>query len=205
MTPEYRRIRTHLSRRDSILKGAIKTVGPCTIVPRENYFETLVRAIVSQQISTKAAASIFAKLKTALGRRGVKPRALIETDDESLRGAGLSGNKLKSLRDLAEKCLSGEVPLKKLGEMEDEAIIEALLPVRGIGRWTAEMFLIFSLGRHDIFPIADYGVKAGIMKLYGLPELPKKETMLEVSEAWKPYRSIASWYLWRYLEHKPKA
>lgn len=165
----------------------------------DDHFGVLARSIISQQISTKAAASIAARLLETLGRRKLRPASILDLDDETLRGVGLSANKQKSLRDLAARCQSKEVPLKDLPGMADEDVIAALLPVRGIGRWTAEMFLIFSLGRRDVLPVADYGLRAGVMKNYGLPELATKAQLEELGEPWRPFRSIATWYIWRSL------
>jgi DNA-3-methyladenine glycosylase II len=198
-TPEFLRARRHLSRRDDIMKAVVKAVGPCTLTANDDHFGVLARSIISQQISTKAAASIAARLLETLGRRKLRPASILDLDDETLRGVGLSANKQKSLRDLAARCQSKEVPLKDLPGMADEDVIAALLPVRGIGRWTAEMFLIFSLGRRDVLPVADYGLRAGVMKTYGLPELATKAQLEELGEPWRPFRSIATWYIWRSL------
>jgi 3-methyladenine DNA glycosylase/8-oxoguanine DNA glycosylase len=127
----------------------------------------------------------------------LKPAAFLRLTDESLRAAGLSANKVRSLRDLAEKVHTKAVPLARLHEMEDEEVIAHLLPVRGIGRWTAEMFLIFSLGRLDVLPVDDFGLRAGVRDVYTLGELPDKASLIERAEAWRPYRSIATWYFWR--------
>jgi DNA-3-methyladenine glycosylase II len=187
------------------MKGLIKTVGPCTLTCDADHFGVLVRSIIGQQISTKAAMSISSRLKAVVGRRGIKPAVLLDLDDDTLRGVGLSANKLKSIRDLASKCASGEVPIKKLAAMPDEEVIETLLPVRGIGRWTAEMFLMFSLGRRDVLPVADYGLRAGVMRQYGLPELATKAQLEDIGEPWRPFRSIATWYIWRTLGPVPQS
>lgn len=204
-TPEYQKARRHLSRRDDVLKRLIKAVGPCTLTTNDDHFAILARSIISQQISGKAAAAIGKRVLEALGRGGLKPKSILAAEDTVLRQAGLSANKLLALRDLADKCSSGEVPLKKLREMEDEAVIEALIPVRGIGRWTAEMFLIFSLGRMDVLPVADYGLRAGVLKQYELAELPNKAILTELGEPWRPYRSIATWYFWRSFGNVPQS
>ncbi|MBI3411817.1 MAG: DNA-3-methyladenine glycosylase 2 family protein [Planctomycetes bacterium] len=194
---DYLHAQRHLKRRDHVLKSLIQRIGPCTLRHDSNGFRVLAQAIVSQQISTKAARAIAARLVRSLGRGGLRPRAVLAASDESLRTVGLSRTKALSLRDLAEKFLSGAVPLKKLSEMPDEDVIEALLPVRGVGRWTAEMFLIFSLGRLDVLPVADYGLRAGVHKQYELEELPDKDTVTQIGEAWRPYRSIGTWFIWR--------
>jgi DNA-3-methyladenine glycosylase II len=163
----------------------------------------LVRSIISQQISTKAARAIGGRLQKILGR--FQPKRILDATDEQLREAGLSRGKQRSMRDLADKCASGTIPLKKLRDLEDEAVIEALTQVHGIGPWTAEMFLIFSLGRLDVLPVGDYGLRAGVQKHYGLDELPKKDALHELAASWAPYRSIGTWYIWRSLGGVPQS
>lgn len=193
----------HLSRRDKVLRPLIRGIGPCTLQPASDYFGVLVRSIVAQQISTKAAQSISAKLLKAVGR--FQPARILAAPELTLREAGLSQNKLISIRDLAAKCQDGTVPLRRLKDMEDEAIVESLVQVRGIGVWTAEMFLIFSLGRTDVFPVGDYGLRAGVQRHYQLPELPKKDALQVIGEPWKPFRSIGTWYIWRSLGGVPQS
>jgi len=193
----------HLQKRDDVLKPLIKTLGPCTLRVNADHFDLLVRAIVSQQISTKAAAAISGRLLAKVKR--FQPKRILAASDDDLREAGLSRSKQLSLRDLAEHCLSGAVPLKKLASMENEEVVESLVQVRGIGPWTAEMFLIFSLGRPDVLPVGDYGLRAGVQRHYELPELPKKDRLHEIGEFWKPYRSIATWYIWRSLGGVPQS
>jgi DNA-3-methyladenine glycosylase II len=205
-TPEiYRKAQRHLSRRDPVLKRLIGLVGPCTLHYDSDYFASLARAIIAQQISTKAANSIRARVVETLGRGGLKPKAILRTSTEALRAAGLSTAKERSLRDLAEKVHSGEVPLDKLDEWDDEEVIAHLIPVRGIGRWTAEMFLIFSLGRLDVLPVNDFGLRASVKKQYGLAEPPLKDELTRLAEPWRPYRSIATWYFWRGLGFVPQS
>jgi DNA-3-methyladenine glycosylase II len=205
MTPEYQQARRHLARRDATLKTVIRAIGPCTLTCNSDHFGVLARSIIAQQISSKAAIAIGNRLVKALGRRGLRPGSILDADDQTLRGAGLSVNKMLALRDLADKCAAGAVPLKKLRELSDEEVIEALIPVRGIGRWTAEMFLIFSLGRNDVLPVDDYGLRAGVVKHYGLKELPKKAALTELAEPWRPFRSIATWFIWRSLSGVPQS
>jgi DNA-3-methyladenine glycosylase II len=197
MPVDATKARRHLARRDPTLKRLIAAVGPCTLRHEPDGFAALVRSIISQQISTKAAASIHARLLEALGKRGLRPAVLLALTDERMRGAGLSASKVRSLRDLAEKVHTGAVPLPALPELADEEVIEALLPVRGIGRWTAQMFLIFSLGRPDVLPVDDLGLRAGVQQIYELADLPDRETLAELAEPWRPYRSVATWYFWR--------
>jgi DNA-3-methyladenine glycosylase II len=197
MTADYVKARRYLGRRDPVLKRLITGVGPCTLRHEPDGFAALVRSIIAQQISTKAAASIHARLLGAVGRRALKPAALLALSDEELCGAGLSASKARSLRDLAEKVHKGTVPLKRLPELDDEEVVELLLPVRGIGRWTAQMFLIFSLGRPDVLPVDDLGLRAAVQQAYGLAALPERVALTELAEPWRPYRSVATWYFWR--------
>jgi DNA-3-methyladenine glycosylase II len=197
--------RRHLSRRDPLLKGLITKIGPCTLWFDSNHFGLLVRSIVSQQISSKAARSIFARLEQTLGSTGIAPAGILSQREEALRAAGLSAAKVRSVRDLAAKVQDGTVPLTDLPGLSDEEVIERLVLVRGIGRWTAEMFLIFSLGRLDILPVGDLGLRVGVQKLYELPETPVKARLIELAEPWRPYRSVATWYFWRSLGGVPQS
>ena len=189
--------RHHLRRCDPVLRELIRAVGPCTIQCERNHFQSLVRSIIAQQISTKAARSIHARLQTALAGQGITPLSILQCSAESFRLAGLSANKVRAITDLAEKVHGEMVPLARLRRWSDEKVVDALLPVRGIGRWTAEMFLIFSLGRLDVLPVGDLGLRAGVRRFYGLEELPGKEELEALAEPWRPYRSIATWYFWR--------
>jgi DNA-3-methyladenine glycosylase II len=198
-----RKAQRHLTRRDEILKPLIRAIGPCTLKHNPNHFEILVRSIVSQQISTKAAIAIGNRFLAKVGR--FQPKRILAASDEDMREAGLSRGKQLALRDLALKCSDGTVPLKKLAELDDVAVIESLVQVRGIGPWTAEMFLIFSLGRLDILPVGDYGLRAGVQKHYELDDLPKKDLLHELTQSWRPYRSIGTWYIWRSLGGVPQS
>jgi len=193
----FRKAQRHLSDCDPLLAQLIKNVGPCTLQPGGEAFPLLVRSIISQMISTKAALAISARVVAALQPHGLTPAAVAATSEESLRGAGLSRSKVLALKDLAERALSGALPLERLAELSDEEVIDCLVPVRGIGRWTAEMFLIFSLGRLDVLPVDDFGLRAGVRDVYQLPDLPTRAALRELGEAWRPYRSIATWYFWR--------
>jgi DNA-3-methyladenine glycosylase II len=201
----YHPAQRHLARSDPVLKGLIKTVGGCTLAPDADYFGALARAIIAQQISTRAAAAIRGRLEQALGRSGLTARAILKASDEVLRAAGLSANKARSLRDLAARVAAREVRLDRLDQLTDEEVIEQLLPVRGIGRWTAQMFLIFSLQRLDVLPVDDFGLRSGVQRHYGLAELPGKKILTEQAEPWRPYRSIATWYIWRSLGPVPQS
>ncbi|MBM4071042.1 MAG: DNA-3-methyladenine glycosylase 2 family protein [Planctomycetes bacterium] len=195
----------HLGASDKVLKEVIARVGPCTLTYNPDGFGVLARAIVSQQISSKAALAISGRLQETLGASGICPAAILRAKDERLRAAGLSASKTLSLRDLAEHCRTGKINFDELPELDDEEVIARLIPVRGIGRWTAEMFLIFSLGRPDVLPLADYGLRAGVQKNYALPEIPVKQVLTDLAEPWRPYRSIATWFIWRSLGNVPQS
>ncbi len=160
--------RAHLKKTDSALGAAIERVGPCTLEPDPNIYEALVDAIISQQISVKAADAIMARLRAALPDGIVSPQALLSLDHEALRAVGLSAAKARYVRDLTERVASGALQLERFDELDDEAVIEQLVAVKGIGRWTAEMILIFSLGRPDVLPVDDLGFAEGVRQLYGL-------------------------------------
>jgi DNA-3-methyladenine glycosylase II len=187
----------HLKRHDPILKRLITTVGPCVLPLRPNRFEVLVRSILSQQISNKAAISIGLKLQQGLAPHGFTAEGILAASIETLRSAGLSIAKTQALRDLASKVHGGDVPLDQLHQMDDEEVIDNLVQIRGIGRWTAEMFLIFSLHRLDVLPVADRGLRVGAQLQYQLKEIPNKARLEELALPWRPYRSIATWYIWR--------
>jgi DNA-3-methyladenine glycosylase II len=189
--------RRHLGRLDAALKELMRRVGPCTLTVDNDHFGILTRSIISQQISTKAARSIHTRLLQTLPKGKLKPASVLDLTDEQMRAAGLSANKVRSLRDLADKVHTKAVPLARLHKLDDEEVIEHLVTVRGIGRWTAEMFLIFSLGRLDVLPVDDLGLRAGVRDVYALSELPDKASLIERGETWRPYRSIATWYFWR--------
>jgi DNA-3-methyladenine glycosylase II len=197
MPAVYQKAQRHLARRDAVLKKLIGAIGPCTLSQNQNRFAALTRSIISQQISTKAAAAISARLEQALAPAGLDPEGILALAAEDLRAAGLSAAKARSLCDLAERVQNQSLPLDTLHELPDEDVIVRLVPVRGIGRWTAEMFLIFSLGRLDVLPVDDWGLRVGIQRQYGLEEPPRKARMVELAEPWRPYRSIATWYFWR--------
>lgn len=191
-------------RKDRALRKVIDAVGPFNLRPTRDRFSVLVRAIISQQISTAAARNIRGRLEALLEPEELTPENLADLDLTELRSVGLSRQKAAYLLDLAQKTLDGIVDLKKIGRLSDEAVIEMLTQVKGIGRWTAEMFLIFSLGRLDVLPVDDLGVRSAIKNLYGLDELPNKKTCIELAASWRPYASIASWYCWRSADLKKK-
>lgn len=185
---------------DPILRSVIDRVGPFQLKLTKNRYHSLARAIVAQQISTAAARSIWNRLEQLTAPKPLSADAIIVLADEQLRGAGLSPQKLRYFRDLAQRIADGRLPLAKLARMSDETVIEALVEVTGVGVWTAQMFLIFSLGRADVFATDDYGIRSAIKNLYDLEVLPNRALATQIAEPWQPYRSIASWYLWRSLE-----
>ena len=193
-----------LSACDPVMAATIERVGPCTLVPSPNLFETLVDAIISQQISVKAADAIMARLRAATPGGQPTPEALLTLEHDALRAIGLSTPKARYVRDLTERVSSGQLDLQRLEMLEDEAVIQELIQVKGIGRWTAEMMLIFSLGRPDVLPVDDLGFLDGVRSAYNLAERPKPKELRERGEQWRPYRTFATWYMWglRRLEMK---
>ncbi len=193
-----------LAEADSKLGDLMARVGPFSMRPEptQSLFAALARSIVYQQLTGKAAATILARVIQASGQRGFPPpRALLDISPERLRQAGLSAAKTAALKDLAARTLDGTVPsLAKIRRMDDEEIIQRLTTVRGIGRWTVEMLLIFRLGRPDVLPLNDLGVRKGFALTFRRGKLPDAETMVRRGRRWRPYRSVASWYLWRALE-----
>jgi DNA-3-methyladenine glycosylase II len=182
------------------MKGVIRQVGPCGLRLSRDRFQMLVRSILSQQISGHAARAIRERLEALVAPEPLTPRNLAALSAEQLRAVGISAQKGAYLLSLAQKVRDGQLRLHTLGRLADEAVIEQLVQVKGIGVWTAQMFLIFSLGRPDVFPCDDLGVRQAIRKLYGLAELPDKETSTKIALPWRPYASIAVWYCWRSLE-----
>jgi DNA-3-methyladenine glycosylase II len=192
--------RNHLRRHDAVLRPVIKSVGPCTLQPISDLFAALVYSIVSQQISMKAASSIRTRLVNEACRGTLSPAALLRATEEELRLAGLSTSKRRSILDLARRVDSGSLKLEELRKLPDEEVIEQLIPVHGIGRWTAQMFLIFSLGRPDVLPVDDFGLRTAIQRCYRLKTLPDRTTIETTAEPWRPWCSVATWYLWRSLD-----
>lgn len=194
----------HLSRVDSVMGGLIHRAGPFEMEVRRMHdpFQTLMRSIAFQQLSGKAAETIYRRVVDLFDGNGPPtPQQVVSIDYDKLRDAGLSNNKALAIKDLAEKTIDGTVPpLRNLREMTDEEIIERLMTVRGIGRWTVEMLLIFRLGRADVFPVHDLGVRKGYTKIYALDDLVKPKELELAGEIWRPYRSVATWYLWRAVD-----
>lgn len=190
----------HFRDRDPILYAVIDRVGPFTLRPHRDRFGMLVRSIVSQQLSTKAAQTIHGRLAALVSPDRLAPEVLAARTIDELRSVGLSQNKAEFIRDLATKVSAGTVQLSQLGRQDDEGVIAELTQVRGVGRWTAQMFLIFALGRLDVFPFDDLGVRAAMRNLYGFAALPTKVEAHAIADVWRPYASVASWYCWRSLE-----
>jgi DNA-3-methyladenine glycosylase II len=206
VTPqEYARARRLLLRRDPILAALIRRHGPCGLAAaqRADHFSALVRAITFQQLSTKAASTIYNRMVGLMPDGQPTPAALAAITDPQLRSAGMSRQKSAYLRDLCAKVSSREVDLDALDTMTDEDVVAALVKIKGIGRWSAEMFLIFRLLRPDVLPAGDLGILTAVQKAYRLRKRPSAERLRKIGEAWRPYRSVASWYLWRSLENEP--
>lgn len=191
---------TYLRNADSILATVIDRVGPFTLRVHRNRFGSLVRSIISQQISGSAARSISLRLERLLAPERITPETLSRLNPRQLRQAGVSPQKSGYLLDLANKVLNGEVTLKGLSRRTDEEIVRDLVQVKGIGVWTAQMFLIFSLARMDVFPHEDLGIRVALRNLYRLKDLPDKTVSYRIANRWRPYATLASWYCWRSLD-----
>lgn len=190
-----------LARRDPVLRDLIKAKGPCVLTgpPRRPHFEALARSITYQQLAGRAAESIWQRVR-ALVPGPFAPDAVLALDVATLRGAGLSGAKARSISDLAAHIVDGTVHLSRAGRLSDEAIVSELSQVWGIGTWTAQMFLMFQLGRLDVWPVLDLGVRNGYGKAWGLMDPPTAKELEPLGEPYRPYRSVAAWYCWRALE-----
>ena len=203
MSSPYRSAIAHLKRVDPVLGGVIARVGPCRLEIRRTgtHYDALVRSIVYQQLSGKAAGTILRRFCELYP--GKRPRAelVLATDEALLRGAGLSRQKMGYLRDLSARVADRSLPLAHLGRLHDDDIIDHLVQVKGIGRWTVQMFLMFRLGRPDVLPELDLGVQNAIQRAYGLKKRPTPKDVLRIGEPWRPHASVASWYLWRSLEN----
>ena len=189
-------------RRDPVLAQVIKQHRTRSLLdaPVVDPFSALVRTITAQQISTKAAATIHGRLVALMPGGVATPDALLSITDDQLRGAGLSRQKCVYLRDLGEKVSTGVLPVGALADLADDAVIDAIVKVKGLGRWSAEMFLMFRLRRPDVLPVDDLGIVTAIQRLYRLRKKPKPDRIRRIAEPWRPYRTVACWYLWRSLE-----
>jgi DNA-3-methyladenine glycosylase II len=192
----------HLKKADPVLAAIIDRVGPYKIQYREPVFQTLVRSIVYQQLNGKAALTIFNRLMEAAKADPLTPESILRMRPARMRALGLSGQKLSYIRELARMTRSGSVDFGLCATLEDTAVVEHLTRVKGIGVWTVHMFLIFALRRTDVLPTGDLGVRAAMKKAYDLADLPKPAEMERIAAAWRPYRSVATWYLWRSLENQ---
>lgn len=191
----------YLCKVDSNLEKIIRIVGKYSIKIRNDPFQSLVESIIYQQLASRAANAIYNRFINYYGNKQVTPIGILNSPNENLKKVGLSNRKVDYLKDLASHVYDGRINLEELSKMNDEEIINKLINVKGIGRWTSEMFLIFSLGRQDVLPITDLGVRKAMQKVYSLSELPKPNTMMEIAKPWRPYRSIATWYLWKSLSN----
>lgn len=193
-----------LSARDAKMAAVIERVGPCTLLPRTEgtHFGHLARNIIYQQLSGSAAATIHARFATLVGgdAQAPDPVAILALGEEALRGCGLSLAKVRAVQDLARHVVEDRLPLHALDEMSDDEIIAALVPVRGIGPWTAQMFLMFRLGRPDVLPVLDLGVRKGAQRIYRTRALPDATRLTKIARNWRPWASVASWYCWRVLD-----
>jgi DNA-3-methyladenine glycosylase II len=200
---DYARARRLLLRKDPVLATLVRVHGPCGLADGAaiDYFSALARSIIFQQLSTKAASTIHTRLLGLLPDGKVTAPALVALSEEEFRAVGISRQKSVYLRDLAEKVASGALTLEGVEQLDDEGVIAALTTVKGIGRWTAEMFLMFRLHRPDVLPVGDLGILTAVQRAYGMRKRPTPERLLKLGEAWKPYRSIACWYLWRSLDN----
>lgn len=202
MTTDYQRARRYLMRRDPVLATVIKQIGPCELpfIPYQPPFMALAEAIASQQLSVKAADSIFARFCGLFAPDNIPdPVRLLRLDEAAIRAAGFSRSKVLFLRDLATHVVEQRLELERLHELEDALVVDQLTAVKGIGTWTAEIYLMFRLQRPDVFPGDDLGLVKAAQKVYGLRQRPSKKKLLKLAETWRPYRSVAAWYLWRSL------
>lgn len=198
--PDWRVAEAFLRDADPAMAAVIDRVGPCTLAPRRDYFVVLCQAIFTQQISTIVATTLFGRFRHLFPRRRPTPELVLEVlkgDPAVLRSCGLSRQKTSYLADLAQHFIDGRIPTRRLARMSDEAVIDALVGVHGIGRWTAEMFLIFVLNRPDVLPVGDLGLRDGVRAVAGLAHRPTAAETTARADVWRPYRSIATWYLWR--------
>src|SRR5512144_262336 len=198
----------HLAVTDPVMRDVIAAVGPCRLSPawHRSPFESLVRAVAHQQLQGKAAQAILGRFLALFAPDPFPtPADILALDEAIMRGVGFSRSKIVAIRDIATKAEAGIVPTRDEAEaLSDDELIGRLVPIRGVGRWTAEMLLIFALGRLDVFPLDDFGVRKGLKIAFGLETMPAKREMLELTECWRPYRSIGAWYLWRLAATEPR-
>ncbi len=198
--PSQQAILAHFDRNDPVVAAVIREIGPCPLRPSRNYFRFLCKAIIAQQISTKAARTITARFHALFDGKVPNPQRLRGLPDGALPKAGLSRQKAKYLVSLSERFLDGTIRPRRLAQLSNEEVIGQLTQVHGVGRWTAEMFLIFSLNRMDVLPVTDLGLQKGIQKMYGLRRLPSVKKMHALGRKWHPLETVATWYAWRRLD-----
>ncbi len=196
-TPDWKEAESHLSDVDPVLAEIIRRIGPCTLSPRKDHFGALCQSILNQQISTAAARTVWERFRKLCPAARPTPKTVAALSEESLRSAGLSRQKATYIHSLSAAFASGAIPTRRWKTMSDEEVVQALIPVKGIGRWTAEMFLIFVLNRTDLLPVDDLGLCNQARRHYKLKKYPDAKRMKKLAEKWTPYRSIATWYLWR--------
>ena len=203
---KLRQAERHLAKNDKHLAPIIAASGPCRIKPHTDHYGELVGSIVGQQLSTKAAATIWQRVLGLFDGKMPTPEELIKIDDQKLRDAGLSWAKVKYVKDLAQHVLDKRLDLDHTSTMPNEQLIEQLTAVKGLGEWSAHMFMMFGLGRLDILPVGDLGIKKAVMNLYGLKQMPDAARIVTIANqnGWHPYESVASWYLWQSLDNNPQ-
>jgi len=203
---ELRKAERHLIKNDARLAPVIKASGPCRLKPHTDHYGELVGSIVGQRLSALAAGAIWRRVLDLFGGKMPTPQELIKVDGQKLRDIGLSWAKVRYVKDLAEHVLDGRLDLEHIATMPNEQVIEQLTAVKGIGEWSAHMFMIFGLGRLDVLPVGDLGVRKAMMNLYGLKEMPDPALCVTVANRykWHPYESVAAWYLWQSLDNNPQ-
>lgn len=206
MPPRHAQAIAHLRAADPVLGGWMVQAGPCALTRERagTHFAAVARSIIYQQLSSKAAATIHARFDALFGGTGPEPRDVLRVKHGTLRGIGLSARKAEYVHGLAEDVHSGRIPLAQVDRMPDADVIAMLTQVRGVGEWTAQMFLMFRLGRPDVLPTLDLGIQTGIKRLYGLRTHPSPARVAHFGAKWAPYRTVASWYLWRVVDDPPR-
>ena len=198
--PSKKSILQHFDEKDAVMAGLIRRVGPFRLNRNRNYFQVLCKAIVGQQISTKAAESINRRFQNLFPRNRPTPKKVQELAEQKLREVGLSGQKVKYMKDLSEKFIDRTIRPHSMAYQDNEEIIRQLIGVYGIGRWTAEMFLIFSLGRMDVLPVGDLGLRAGVKLIYNMRGMPSPDRVRVLGRKWQPFATVGTWYIWRILD-----
>jgi DNA-3-methyladenine glycosylase II len=203
---QLRKAEKYLAKNDKVLAPIIRASGPCRIRPHTDHYGELVSSIVGQQLSAKAGAVIWGRVLDLFGGKMPTPKQLIQVDADVVRACGVSYPKISYMKDLAQHVIDKRLDLEHISTMPNEQLIEQLMAVKGIGEWSAHMFMIFGLGRLDVLPVGDLGVRKALMNLYGLAELPDPATCVTVANEnkWHPYESVAAWYLWQSLDNSPQ-